>query len=45
MVASAAAAGTSASGRLAETFRKLHEEHTAQQPEAPSGVEEPPFGP
>ena len=44
---SAALAGTSASARLGETFRKLLREHavTSETPAAPPGVEQPPFGP
>jgi hypothetical protein len=45
LAAAAAAADTRASGRLAETFRKLHHEHIYERPAAPPGVEEPPFGP
>ena len=44
---SAALAGTNASARLGETFRKLLREHavTSETPAAPPGVEQPPFGP
>lgn len=42
--------GTAASHRLAETFEKLKLEYfnagkPLEQPAAPTGVEEPPFGP
>ena len=42
--------GTAASSRLAQTFEKLRDEYfnvgkPQEQPAAPSGVEEPPFGP
>ena len=42
--------GTAASGRLAQTFEKLRDEYfnagkPLEQPKAPTGVEEPPFGP
>ena len=42
--------GTLASSRLAETFEKLRDEYLnvgkpLEQPPAPSGVGEPPFGP
>ena len=42
--------GTAASGRLAQTFEKLRDEYfnvgkPHERPAAPTGVEEPPFGP
>jgi hypothetical protein len=42
--------GTAASSRLAETFEKLRDEYLnvgrpLEQPAAPTGVGEPPFGP
>jgi hypothetical protein len=46
LAAAAAAAGTPASSRLADTFKKIRDEFVVtEQPAAPSGVEEPPFGP
>ena len=42
--------GTAASSRLAQTFEKLRDEYLnvgkpQEQPAAPTGVEQPPFGP
>jgi hypothetical protein len=46
LAAAAAAAGTPASGRLADTFKKIRDEFiVTERPAAPTGVEEPPFGP